>query len=62
MGVLNSKQAASKIKKVKERLRIEGHNKKRIEARIRKLAQELKKNERSLKAAKIREARAKKKK
>jgi uncharacterized protein YgbK (DUF1537 family) len=56
------KHLASKLKKLKNRIRVETHNKARVEKRLKNLAQEVKKTEKSKKEAAARAKKAKKKK
>jgi len=56
------KHFASKLKKLKNRIRVETHNKARVEKRLKKLAQDVKKTEHSKKEAMARAKKAKKKK
>lgn len=59
MGLLNSKQLRSRLKKLRERVRIETRARKRVEDKIKKLGHEVKKREHDLKEA-IKRAKKKK--
>jgi len=56
------KHFASKLKKLKNRIRVETHSKSRIEKKLKKLAQEVKKTEKNKKEAMAKAKKAKKKK